>query len=87
MNGISYRINPVDTLKMISASSIFGEPQYYRAGENAKSTILDGVYGINGLFTEYSLSMLDPFRGMKTSRVMEKAIDDALDADFEATLQ
>ena len=87
MNGISYRINPVDTLKMISASSIFGEPQYYRAGENAKATVLDGVYGIDRLFTEYSLSMLDPFKGMKTSQVMEKAIDDALDADFEATLQ
>ena len=87
MNGISYRINPVDTLKMISASSIFGEPQYYRAGENAKATILDGVYGINRLFTEYSLNMLDLFKGMKTSQVMEKAIDDALDADFEATMQ
>ena len=87
MDGISYRINPVDTLKMISASSIFGEPQYYRAGKNANATISDGVYGIDKLFTEYSLSMLDPFKGMKTSQVMEKAIDDALDADFEATLQ
>ncbi len=87
MNGISYRINPVDMLKLISASSIFGEPQYYRAGESTKATILDGVYGINRLFTEYSLNMLDPFKGLKTSQVMEKAIDDALDADFEATLQ
>ena len=87
MNGISYRINPVDTLKMISASSVFGEPQYYRDGENARATILDGVYGIDRLFTKYSLGMLDPFKGMKTSQVMEKAIDDALSADFEATLQ
>ena len=87
MNGISYRINPVDTLKMISASSVFGEPQYYRAGEKSKAAILDGIYGIDRLFTEYSLHMLDQFKGMKTSQVMEKAIDDALDADFEATLQ
>ena len=87
MDGISYRINPVDTLKMISASSVFGEPQYYRAGENAKATVPDGEYRIDEMFTQYSLSMLDPFRGMKTSEVMEKAIDDALDADFEATLQ
>lgn len=86
MNGISYRINPVDTLKMISASSVFGEPQYYRDGECKKATILDGAYRIDRLFTEYSLSILDPFRGMTTSQVMEKAIDDALTADFEATL-
>ena len=87
MDGISYRISPVETLKMISASSVFGEPQYYRDGKNAKATILDGTYGIDRLFTEYSLRMLEPFKGMKTSQVMEKAIDDALTADFEATLQ
>ncbi len=86
MAGISYRINPVDTLKMISASSIFGEPQYYRDGENARATVLNQVYDIDSLFVRYSLSMLDPFRGMNTSQVMEKAVDDALTADFEATL-
>ena len=86
MNGISYRINPVDTMKMITASSVFGEPQYYRDGEGAKAAILDGTYGIDRLFTEYSLRMLDPYKGMKTSQVMEKAIDEALTADFEATL-
>ena len=32
MDGESYRINPLDTLKMITASSIFGEPSYYRNG-------------------------------------------------------
>ena len=87
MDGISYRINPVDTLKMISASSVFGEPQYYRDGESTNATIMDGVYGIDRVFVRYSLRMLDPFKGMTTSQVMEKAIDDALDADFEATLQ
>ena len=87
MDGISYRINPVDTLKMISASSVFGEPQYYRDGESTKASILDGTYGIDSLFMQYSLSILEPFKKMKTSQVMEKAIDDALTADFEATLQ
>ena len=87
MNGISYTINPVDTLKMISASSVFGEPQYYRDGENARAAVMDGRYGIDGLFTEYSLRMMDPYKGMKTSKVMEKAIDDALTADFEKTLK
>lgn len=87
MDGISYRINPVDTLKMISASSVFGEPQYYRDGESTKASILDGTYGIDSLFMQYSLSILEPFKKMKTSQVMEKVIDDALTADFEATLQ
>ena len=32
MGGDSYVINPLDTLKMITASSIFGEPSYYRDG-------------------------------------------------------
>ena len=32
MQGRSYRIDALDTLKMVTASSIFGEPAYYRAG-------------------------------------------------------
>lgn len=87
MDGISYRINPVDTLKMVSASSIFGEPQYYRDGHHAPARVLDGVYEVDELFMRYGLAMLDPFKGMRTSAVMEKCIDEALDADFEATLR
>ncbi|MBQ6972923.1 MAG: TROVE domain-containing protein [Synergistaceae bacterium] len=84
--GASYSVSPLDTLKMISASSIFGEPQYYRNGESAKATCLDGVYGIEQDFVKYSLRAMDPFEGMTTSQVMEKAIDDALSADFGAVL-
>ena len=36
--GISYEPGPLETLKMISASSIFGEPQYYRDGKSAPKT-------------------------------------------------
>jgi len=86
MDGISYRINPLDTLKMVTASSVFGEPQYYRNGCNAQATILDGVYGLDRVFAQYSLDVMDPFKGMNTSQVMEKVIDEALDADFEGTL-
>ena len=39
MGGISYTVNPLETLKLISASSIFGEPQYYR-----KSGFNDAVF-------------------------------------------
>lgn len=86
MGGISYTINPLDTLKMITASSIFGEPQYYRNGENSEAKILDGLYGIDASFVRYSLSVMDAFKGMDTSQVMEKAIDEALDYDYEAVL-
>ena len=37
MQGESYRIGPLDTLKMVTASSIFGEPSYYRAGGLGRS--------------------------------------------------
>lgn len=87
MGGISYRIDPVYTMKMISASSVFGEPQYYRDGDRSKAEILDGTCSINRMFFRYSLNILDPYRGMKTSQVMEKVIDEALTADFGATLQ
>lgn len=86
MGGISYTINPLDTLKMITASSIFGEPQYYRDGENSEAKIIDGLYGIDASFVRYSLSVMDAFKGMDTSQVMEKAIDEALDYDYEAVL-
>lgn len=86
MDGISYRINPVDTLKMVTASSVFGEPQYYRDGKSASAAVLDGRYGIDRLFARFSLSEMDPFKGMTTSQVMEKVIDEALSADFGAAL-
>ena len=66
MDGISYRLNPVDTLKMISASSIFGEPQYYRDGAFAPMTIPDGIFRLHELFKEYAV-IGDHFEGKKTS--------------------
>jgi len=86
MGGISYTVNPLDTLKLISASSVFGEPQYYRDGESGPAKLLDGMYGIDAVFAQYSLDVLDPYRGQKTSKVMEQAIDAALDCDFGAVL-
>lgn len=86
MDSISYTVNPLDTLKLISASSVFGEPQYYRDGDSGRAKLLDGMYGIDAVFARYSLDALDPFRGRKTSQVMEQAIDAALDCDFGAVL-
>lgn len=87
MGGTSYELNPLDTLKMISASSIFGEPQYYRAGEFAEANVTDGRFGVDALFAKYSVLSLDKFNGKKTSDVMEIAIDEALAYDFEATIR
>ena len=46
MGGISYQWNPVDTLKMITASSIFGEPAYYRNGEFEDASVTKVIDGV-----------------------------------------
>ncbi|MBR0308827.1 MAG: hypothetical protein IJH92_08040 [Mogibacterium sp.] len=85
MGGTSYRINPLDTLKMVTASSIFGEPQYYRDGEFARATVKDALFRLHELFKDYSL-IGDHFENKKTSEVMEIVIDAALDYNYERTL-
>ena len=84
MGGISFEVNPLDTLKMITASSIFGEPQYYRDGARG-AKYLDGVYKVDPLFAEYSV-LPDRYKGKKTSDIMEEAIDAALEYDFRGVL-
>ena len=89
MGGISYQWNPVDTLKMITASSIFGEPAYYRSGEFEDASITkvyDGIFSVNPLFRAFMVPAMEEYTGMKTSQIMEKAIDRALDYDFGAVL-
>lgn len=87
MGGISYSLNPLDTLKMVTASSIFGEPQYYRSGEFAEKGVRDGSFYIDPLFEEYCVLDVDRYKGMKTSDMMEKVIDEALAYDFGATIE
>lgn len=74
MNGISYTINPLDTLRIIAASSIFGEASYYR-----NSTTYKQHASVDGLVIK--------FNGEKTTdEIFTEAIDNALDFDFKATL-
>lgn len=83
MGGTSYTINPLDTLKMITASSIYGEPAYYRDGMSAKKT--SGVYKVKpGYVTDCVVPAR--YEGMATHQVMEQAIDAALAYDFGGTL-
>lgn len=80
MNGDSYVINPLDTLKMITASSIFGEPSYYRAGRKSRA------YAVHELVKAFSIIPKE-YNGLNTEQIMENAIDKALDYDFNATLE
>lgn len=79
MGGESYRLNPIDTLRMISASSIFGEPSYYRSNvKEAKFEPEDEIIE-DELFVSY--------KDKSTTEIFTEAIDKALDYDFGATLE
>jgi len=39
MGGTSYTLNPLDTLRIVAASSIFGEPSYYRGSHDKPSNL------------------------------------------------
>lgn len=84
MGGESYQIGPLQTLKMITASSIFGEPSYYRSGGLGGRT-KDARYQSCRLL-EGCLLFADEWDGRTTTEIMEAAIDEALLADFEGTL-
>jgi hypothetical protein len=81
MGGNSYKLSPLQTLKMVAASSIFGEPQYYRNGIKELQSIknLDTIlkYSIFGDLIKDSTSSADVFT---------HAIDASLDYDFKGTL-
>lgn len=86
--GESFIINPLQRLQMIAGSSIFGEASFYR------SNVKDGKFGVNNgqgwwgevdtmggdrLFTQYD--------GKTTTEVFTEAIDEALDYDFDGTIE
>ena len=83
MGGDSYRLNPLETMKMVTSSSIFGEPQYYRDSKNAKKIISMKVpaYVADELVVDCT-----KFVGKTTEQVMEQVIDESLSYDFGATL-
>lgn len=82
MGGQSYTLKPLDTLKIIAASSIFGEPQYYRDGEGSKKTMNNNLEDAS----EYSI-FADLFKDEKTApEIFTSAIDASLESDFKGTL-
>lgn len=84
MGGDSYKVNPLDTLKLITASSIFAEPSYYRDG-GLGVRVVDEKYNIHPLLRDFS--MLNDESGKTTTEIMEDAIDAALDYDFDGVLE
>lgn len=81
MGGNSYKISPLQTLKIVAASSIFGEPQYYRDGLDSPKTIAN-----RSTLLEYSI-MKDLFKDKRTAvDVFTSSIDASLDYDFKGTL-
>ena len=84
MGGDSYVINPLDTLKMISASSIFGEPSYYRDSKSSSKS--SSKYLIDSKIKEFSI-IPDRYENKTTDEIFTDAIDAALDYDFDATLK
>ena len=84
MGGDSYVLNPLTTMKMVTASSIFGEPQYYR-----ESSMSDGKYHGTRYVIDCFVTSILPSEitdNATTEEVMIRAIDAALDYDFAGTL-
>jgi len=83
MGGESYKLNPLDTLKMIAASSIFGEASYYR------SNVKDGKFrSVEDSFSDdFYRSVFSKFSGKSTTEIFEEAIDNALSYDFYGTIK
>ena len=86
MGGDSYVLTPVETLKMVTASSIFGEPSYYRDSKSKDSYVSSILkYHVDKHVTDVVIP--DKYEGMKTEDIMEQVIDEALDYDFKSTLE
>lgn len=86
MGGDSYVLNPVETLKMVTASSIFGEPSYYRDSKTKDSYVSSILkYHVDKHVTDVVIP--DKYEGMKTEDIMEQVIDEALNYDFKSTLE
>ena len=91
MGGDSYKVDPLTTLRMITSSSIFGEPSYYRgSGMGTKGSVAyverSLPYAIAELLKENDvLGIMGDHKDTVT--IMEEAIDAALDYDFKGTLE
>lgn len=82
MCGQSFGLNPLTCLQVIAASSIFGEPSYYRSSKTSNKTYNTKVKPYN---TKGSV-IGELFTNKTTDEVFVSAIDTALSFDFKGTL-
>jgi hypothetical protein len=87
MGGTNFVLTPLTKLKFIMASSIIGEPQYYRQGDEKQEAVYQNKIA-KVMPVEYLAQLLFPdARAEKASDVATKAIKESLDYDFEGTLK
>ena len=98
MAGTSFDLNdPILRLRVMAASSFFGEPQYYRVDETDKRkrrpvAMRRGESALPDRHVKHLAETLNgvdmrEWRALSPAKAMEKAIDAALDHDVEATLR
>lgn len=93
MAGLSYDISdPITNLRIAAASCFFAEPQYYSRTEGEKAPRYAPASRLSDFDVKYLNEMLNAvnpqeWRGLSPQKMMERAIDKALDHDPEATLQ
>jgi len=99
MAGVSYDINdPIKQLRIIASSSFFGEPNYYhedvKKGKD-RSDVYSAVKGkkLNKTQEKYleqtlgQVISIPDYHSYSTTKIMEMAIDEAIDFDAEAALK
>ena len=95
MGGHSFQPTPIERLKLLLSSGIFGEPKYYisTSGDNLKDKIPKGRKTKEGRSPSCMKNIpewLHPYlinnNNGTIEEMIEKAIDEALDADFGATI-
>jgi hypothetical protein len=81
MGGNSYELSPLATLRIVAASSIFGEPQYYRDG-------LDTSKRVSAFMSQTEHDIFKEAFGNKGAvEIFIDSIDNALAHDFKGTLE
>lgn len=103
MGGDSYELNPLETLKLMACSCIFGESKYYKEYEKDykphdpltgsrrfSEWVMETRKDFNKINVELSVKPVvsdTVLRAKSTSEVFEEAIDAALDYDFRGTIK
>ena len=84
MGSTSYALSPIETLKIIACSSIFGEPSYYRnTSINMRDYEILKIHSYN--MRDYEILKIN--EDETTDKVFINAVNKALDADFGAVLE